>query len=377
MVKAPWRAGKQLVVVLLQGGPDGLSMAIPTKDPLYAYLRPTTALAADCGGCDLGDGFLLHPAMAALAPQYAQKKLAVFPACGLPGVPPTHDAALDAFAHGTPQGGGARNGWMARLSAALGGEKGQMLVASQNPVYAGASHYFMISPGHVAQLPALPVEDATLFESVARLYAGKNPLATSFATGRSARQELLAKVLAEARRSAVGALPSPSFPEFGERFGRELAKRRDVALAFLAVGGFDTHSGQGRAKGYLADRLRETAEGLAKMASGLGSAFNDTVIVALGEFGRSAWENVLGGTDNGQGGTMLVLGGPVAGGRLYGDWPGLASHRLAGGRDIPVVTDWRDVVTVLAMRHLGLPDKKVSDIFPGFKPVETPPAILG
>ena len=53
--KPSWREGKQLVVVLLQGGPDGLSMAAPTADPLYAVLRPTTALAAEAG-TDLGVG---------------------------------------------------------------------------------------------------------------------------------------------------------------------------------------------------------------------------------------------------------------------------------------------------------------------------------
>ena len=45
-------------------------------------------------------------------------------------------------------------------------------------------------------------------------------------------------------------------------------QRRDAALGFVAVGGFDTHSGQGAAKGYLADRLRETGQGLAGLLAG-------------------------------------------------------------------------------------------------------------
>jgi uncharacterized protein (DUF1501 family) len=376
--KASWRVGRQLVVVLLQGGPDGLSVAAPTGDPLYPFLRPTTALVPGSGGLALGDGFVLHPALTALTPLYAQKRLAVIPACGMPGVATAHAAALADFAHGAPTAGkGGKSGWLGRLALALGGGSSQMLVASQSDVYDGAPHYNMIAPGRGPSLPALPVEDQMLFETTAKLFAGQAPLAKTFAAGRTARQELLAKLLEESRRVAAGAIPAPVFAEFGEHFGRDLAKRRDAALAFLAVGGFDTHSGQGAARGYLADRLRETGQGLAGLVSGLGKAFDDTVVIALGEFGRSARENGFGGTDNGQGGVMLVLGGPVAGGRMHGEWPGLSAHRLGSGRDVAVTTDWRDVAARIAVRHLGLPDKKVGDVFPGFAPSVAPLAVVG
>ncbi len=375
--KPAWREGRQLVVVFLQGGPDGLSVAAPAADPLYQALRPTTALSPDCGGLDLGRGFLLHPALAGLAPFYAKKKLAVIPACAMPGVAAVHGPAQADFARGVPAGkaaGGAK-GWLGRLALALGGGASQMLVASQSDVYAGAPHYNMVAPGRGPSLPGLPVEDQALYEAAAKLYAGKEPLAKAFAKGREDRQDALAKLLEESRKAGAGAIPAPAFPEFAERFGRELAKRRDAALAYLAVGGFDTHSGQGGAKGYLADRLRETAQGLGRLAEGLGKAFEDTVIVALGEFGRGARENRFGGTDNGQGGVMLVLGGPAAGGQVLGEWPGLASHRLAGGRDVAVATDWREVAGQIAVRHLGLPEKRLADVFPGFSPSGAPQVV--
>jgi uncharacterized protein (DUF1501 family) len=366
--KPVWRAGKQLVVVFLQGGPDGLSLAAPVSDPLYRALRPTTALPRDCGGADLGRGFVLHPAMAALAPFYAQKKLAVIPACAMPGVAAQHGPAQGDFARGAPGKAGGRGGWLGRLSLALGGASGQMVVASRSDAYDGAAHYNMFAPGREPSLPGLPVEDQALYDDVARLYVGKEPLAKAFAKGREDRQDVLAKVLEESRRASAGAIPAPAFPDFAERFGHELAKRRDAALAYLAVGGFDTHSGQGAVKGYLADRLRETATGLARLAQGLGKALDDTVILAVGEFGRSARENRFGGTDNGQGGVLLLLGGPVAGGKVLGDWPGLAAHRLAGGRDLAVATDWREAAGQIAVGHLGLPPNRLADIFPGFSP---------
>lgn len=374
--RPPWRVGKQLVVVFLQGGPDGLSVAAPVSDPLYHALRPTTSLSSDCGGLELGRGFLLHPAMAALGGLHRKGQLAVVPACAMPGVGEQHGPAQEAFARGAPSSEkNVRGGWLGRLSLALGGWRGQMLVAGRSTIFSGAPHYSLVSARRGASLPGLPVEDQALYDAVERLYAGKDALDKAFASGRKARRAALARLLAESRRAASGAIPAPAFPDFALRFGRQLAKRRDVALAFLAVGGFDTHSGQGGATGYLADRLRETAVGLSRLATGLDRFWDDTVIVALGEFGRGARENGFGGTDNGQGGVMLVMGGPVAGG-LRGDWPGLAGHRLAGGRDVAVATDWRDVAAGICTRHLGLPEKGLAEVFPGFRPGKGVPDML-
>jgi len=362
------RPGKRLVVVLLQGGPDGLSLAAPTADPLYPALRPTTAILPGKDSLDLGDGFILHPALAPLFPLWKQKKLAVIPACGLPGVAPEHPAALASFAAGVPAKEAPRkSGWLGRLSLALGGERAQMVVGSLSPVFAGAPHYKLIAPGRGPSLPGPVPEDQTLFEAESRLFDGRTALDTAFATGHKVRSAVQTKFLAESRASAAGALPAPTFARYGERFGRELAEHRDAPLGFVAVSGFDTHVSQGAGQGYLADRLRETAEGLAGLLTGLGKASEGTVVVALGEFGRRARENAFGGTDNGRGGVLLVLGGAVAGGRVLGDWPGLADHRLIEG-DVAVATDWREVVAEIARYHLGLPEKRLADVFPGLKP---------
>lgn len=371
------KPGKRLVVVLLQGGPDGLSLVAPTADPLYPYLRPTTALAPG-DGPDLGDGFVLHPALAPLFPLWQRKKLLVIPACGLPGAPTDHAGAMAAFARGGPAGGSGReSGWLGRLSLSLAGDKSQMVVGSLSPVFKGAPHYKLLSPGRGPALPGLVPEDQTLFDTAGRLFGGRDALDKTFTAGRRALRETLAAHLAEARRAAVGAVPAPRFVRFGERFGKALGERRDAALAFVAVSGFDTHVGQGAVKGYLADRLGETANGLRGLVTGLGSALEDTVVIVLGEFGRRARENAFGGTDNGRGGVMLVAGGPVAGGRLLGHWPGLAGHRLAGGRDVAVTTDWRAVAAEIAVRHLGLPGKRLGVLFPGFEAGDGFPGVLG
>jgi uncharacterized protein (DUF1501 family) len=61
---------------------------------------------------------------------------------------------------------------------------------------------------------------------------------------------------------------------------------------------------------------------------------------------------------------MMVLGGSIAGGRVYGDWPGLEPEQLFEKRDLAVMTDFRDVLGELVRGHLGQDPAKV---FPGYQ----------
>jgi uncharacterized protein (DUF1501 family) len=85
----------------------------------------------------------------------------------------------------------------------------------------------------------------------------------------------------------------------------------------------------------------------------------------MSEFGRTAREDGNGGTDHGHGNVMMVLGGKVQGGKVYGRWPGLEAEQLFERRDLAVTTDYRDVLGELVARHLG---QKADQVFPGFTP---------
>jgi uncharacterized protein (DUF1501 family) len=88
------------------------------------------------------------------------------------------------------------------------------------------------------------------------------------------------------------------------------------------------------------------------------------VVLTMSEFGRAVVENGNRGTDHGHGNAMMVLGGGVRGGKVYGTWPGLAADRRYDGRDLAVTTDFRDVFGEIVVRHLGVSDPR--PIFPGY-----------
>jgi uncharacterized protein (DUF1501 family) len=134
----------------------------------------------------------------------------------------------------------------------------------------------------------------------------------------------------------------------------------------MALGGWDTHANQGASKGQLANRLSPLGQGLAALATRLGPVLDDTAIVAISEFGRTVRENGNGGTDHGHGNVMWLLGGPVAGGKVFGQWPGLSSGALYEGRDLAVTTDFRQVLGEVVQQHLSLDNARLQSIFPGF-----------
>ena len=137
-----------------------------------------------------------------------------------------------------------------------------------------------------------------------------------------------------------------------------------VRLAFMALGGWDTHANQGAATGQLAGRLAPLGLGLAQFARELGPAFDDTVVLVMSEFGRTARQNGNGGTDHGHGNVMWLLGGRVAGGRVQGRWPGMDEAALNEGRDLAITTDFRAVVAQLLERHLRLSDAQLQAVLP-------------
>ncbi len=156
---------------------------------------------------------------------------------------------------------------------------------------------------------------------------------------------------------------------------RDIARliKTDAGLraARADVTGWDTHMNQGASEGRLATRLGELGQALAAFTRDLGERMRDVVVLTMSEFGRTIRENGSAGTDHGHATAMLVLGGPVKGGKVLGTWPGLE------GRDVGVTTDFRDLVAEILRGHLGVRD--LSPIFPGFAPdsARFPGAIRG
>src|SRR2546427_13110403 len=188
------------------------------------------------------------------------------------------------------------------------------------------------------------------------------------------------KMLRSARASRIAPAHGAEYPRvpLGEAL-RQIAQliKADVGLevAFADMQGWDTHVGQGAERGQLALRFRDLGAALAAFSQDLGDKMSDVVVLTMSEFGRTVAENGNRGTDHGHATAMLVLGGGVRGGRVYGRWPGLAPEQRFEGRDLAVTTDFRALFHEVTRRHLALP--ATASLFPGWRPGGSPLGLLG
>lgn len=378
--EAPSRRSPRLVVVFLRGAIDGLSVVVPYGDPDYYRARTSIAIpppGQDGGGLDLDGYFALHPALAPLWPCWQAGQLAFVHAAGSPDPTRSHFDAQDYMESGTPGRKSTADGWLNRLLSILPGGGNALNVGAVMPrALAGPQPVAVLASGPSATRPS-PLDRPQVAAAFDELYAGNGKMDQAYRESRHSRQEMLAALSAdnleiEMQRASNGAAPASVFAEDAGRLARLMRSDPRVRLAFLGVGGWDTHANQGAGRGQLANHLQPLASGLATLAQGLGPTLEDTVVVVMSEFGRTVRENGNGGTDHGHGNVMWLLGGSVVGGKVHGRWPGLGAGALHEGRDLPVTTDFRDVLATLAERHLRLKNGDMATLFPGFGPNRLP-----
>jgi uncharacterized protein (DUF1501 family) len=272
----------------------------------------------------------------------------------------------------TPGRKSTPDGWMNRLVAALPGPQAPSRLLGIGPVLprilsgrAAAVNLPNVANAARADLLDRPVAKAA-FDA---LYAGHPRFGRAYADGRAAHREVMDALgqgdMSREMQAADRGAPLPNgFPGDAARLAGLMRNDPNIQFAFVALGGWDTHAAQGAASGQLANRLAPLGEGLAVLAERLGPLFDDTVVVVMSEFGRTARENGNGGTDHGHGNVMWIMGGAVRGGKVYGDWAGLGDEKLNEGRDLPVFTDFRSVLAQISEQHLMLGDKHLEQVFP-------------
>ena len=362
---------KKLVVVMLRGAVDGLNVVAPVGDQNYRRLRPTIGLAApgsDGGAIDLDGYFGMHPALTPLQPLWQQKKLAFVHASGSPDTTRSHFDAQDYMESATPGRKGTPDGWMNRLVAVLPGASTPSRALSIGPVMprilSGTSAAINLANGAGATRANI-LDRPAIGAAFDQLYANHARFGRAYQEGRDAHKEVMDALASGEMTMADGGAPLPNgFPDDAARLATLMRNDPKIQLAFVALGGWDTHANQGAGTGQLANRLAPLAHGLAVLAQRLGPMFDDTTVIVMSEFGRTARENGNGGTDHGHGNVMWIIGGSVAGGKVYGDWQGMGEGALNEGRDLPVTTDFRAVLAQVAERHLRLNDRQLAILFP-------------
>ncbi len=346
---------QRFVVVMLRGGLDGMSVVVPYGDKHAAALRAPllpSAPGTQGGMFDLGGFFGLHPAMSGLYDLFRSGQLLPVQAVAGPYRSRSHFEAQDLMEAGVDHR--LPTGWLNRV-AGLIPLRGPMDAAM---AFGGGVPLVLRGPTQVTNwAPAVwPTPSQDLYARLIALHRHDPVTGPAFAEG------LKERGFTESVMN--GTAPPPNGSAFGvlaHRAGRMMEAKDGPRIATFDVEGWDTHGGQASVLGF---GLRRLDEGLMTLRAALGEAWSKTVVLAITEFGRTAAINGSGGTDHGTASVALVLGGPVAGGRVLADWPGLAPNRLFENRDLQPTLDIRSVVKSILIGHLGLSIADTMAVFP-------------
>jgi len=378
---APQAVGPVLITVFLRGGMDSLGVVAPVDDRDYVADRPPEMrLLADgdkpalkLDGAPAGHDFRLHPEMPALRELYQDKRVALVHASGLANGTRSHFGAQELIERGIAspdEVAHVNGGWMARWLAATGGAQGPAFAAVAGVPEELAAHADTICAADLRGGMNLPggKQAASVLK---RLYGGG-----SSAVERAAQRTLGGIALIDNSLRLPDGKVAPYQPAGGAAYedteiGRSLMAvarviRMDVGVRAFAVdmGGWDTHENQPPRLATLAGQL---SRALGAFHADLHDRLDRVVMIVMSEFGRRLRSNKSHGTDHGHAGLTIVSAPRIAGGRIHGSWPGLASEHLDNAVDLAMTTDIRSILAELMAGPLGTPAAPAT-VLPHFAP---------
>lgn len=364
-------ADQTLVIINLRGGADGLNMVVPYREENYYRLRPTIAIPTPNqanGAIDLDGFFGLNPALAPLLPLYQNKQLAILNAVGWPGDSHSHFEAWEEIELGAVGEQKPTTGWLSRYLTLVSDKSTsplQTINFSDWPSKlfigcSGTSKLTQLSDFRLAK--SNPNSNSSNMLSCLKTLYGNTR-----AIGKVAEQSISALETVEEILKNSELKPDKSYPQtkFGEQLSTvEQLIKANVGLKATSIDlyGWDSHFGQKLA---MAEPLTELSKGLVAFANNLQQnpeQWQNVTVVVMTEFGRRVSENASFGTDHGQAGVMFFIGGRVKGGRVYGDWPGLADDKLSAPGDLTITTDFRTALSETIISQIGA--KNINKVFP-------------
>jgi uncharacterized protein (DUF1501 family) len=342
----------RLVFILLRGGFDGLAAVVPYGDPAYHSVRGSFAFE-ESDLVTLDDTFGLAPGLAPLRDLWQRDEMAIVHAMAIPYRTRSHFDGQAILETGLDRPVGSSDGWLNRLLQLMSGQRAGIAVASGIPRSMSGS--FDVQTWSPTQLGV--VDDAYLGR-LATLYRTDVALHGRFEAALQQQNVVGEEPMAGggARRGGITPLMQAT--------ARIMRQETAPNIAAVEFSGWDTHANQGLAGGALDRLLAQLAEGLVAFRTDMGPAWQDTTVVVMTEFGRTARPNGTRGTDHGTAGAGFIIGPRVARAAVRTDWPGLSDASLFEGRDLKPTLDTRAVLKAAIAGTFDLTNAQADRVFP-------------
>ena len=339
---------KNLVVVMLRGGMDGLC-ALPIKgDKNFEKLRSKINLDKTLG---LSSDFDLHPALETFKHLWDKNIGAAVHATNIPYTGRSHFDGQNLMETGGKVPYQEKTGWLGRGMRLAGLTGNGLALSLPMPLLIRGvpmnNNYYPVGD----RLPS--PSTLQIIQEVYKEYDEK-------LLSENLKIVLTRKLRNQGSRKSWALAASA---------GDELSRSNGPRVAVFEVDGFDTHAAQGATNGAHADCLSDYDNILKALKQSMSNeAFKNTLIVTLTEFGRTIKQNSSNGTEHGYGSAIFLAGGLVKKAQVHTDWPGLKRKELFEGRDLNSTIDARSVYASAMSTVFNLDFKRIQkEVFFGHK----------
>ena len=314
------RKKRNLVIISLRGGMDGLS-AVPPIDPTLEKYRPDILVRKTL---PLTSDFSLHPSLKNFHNAWKEGKASIIHSTNIPYTMRSHFEGQDLMESGGHKPFAEYTGWLGRGMETAGLEG--LAIALPMPLIlrsrANLDNYFPTK---------LSTPSPEIMKKIATTYPKDSNL-------RSTIEKVMMRPI-----SMLSGNGSRKAYRLAGTAAKALAKSNGPRVAVFDINGFDTHAAQGGSIGEHADKLYNLDKIFGELSKNLGSTFDDTLILTLTEFGRKVEQNGGNGTEHGYGTAILMMGGLIKKSQVYSDWPGLQLNNLFEGQDLNATIDARSI----------------------------------
>ena len=324
-VLANTKTKKNLVVIMLRGGMDGLCAVPVIGDKNFEKRRQDLILDKII---KLNGDFALHPRLNNFHSLWEKNLGAIVHATNIPYTDRSHFDGQNLMESGGHIPYSVKTGWLGRgmKLAKLKGD-GLALALPMPLLLRGIES----NDNYYPAKKSLPKSE--IIDVLRSVYKDKS------------EHELaeMMEIIYQRSMIKMGSSSSRNNNSLAFKAGKELKKINGPRVAVFEVGGFDTHAAQGGIDGSHSDSLIEMDSIFENLEKGLGKEINNTLIITLTEFGRTIKQNSGLGTEHGYGSAIFMGGGVLKKSQVYSDWPGLKKKELFENRDLNSTIDSRSV----------------------------------
>jgi uncharacterized protein (DUF1501 family) len=343
---------KNLVVIMLRGGMDGLCAVPVIGDKNFEKRRKSILIE---NTIKLNSDFALHPKLIGFNKCWNENTGSIVHATSIPYKQRSHFEGQNLMESGGKVPYQEKTGWVGRAMKLANLQGDGLALSLPMPLLLRGipknNNYF-------PTWGRLPRKDT--------LDLLKSVYADSSEDELLQMMDFIKKRKDEQMMGGTGGGDRQKNKNLARQAAKYLRKSDGPRVAVFEVNGFDTHAAQGGVDGTHTECLVEMDEIINNLRDNLQEAYKDTVILTVTEFGRTIKQNGGNGTEHGYGTAIFMAGGLLKKSQVHTDWPGLKRKEMYEGRDLNATIDARSVYASAMSTVFDLDFKRIQkDVFWG------------